>query len=270
VLAVLLHVLFGVVIWFEMQWPPARAVVATGPEQAMEIRFIAVAPPAPAAPDIPPPPASPPPRPSTPALAPTRVPPRKPEPAAKDAMTMQVPAAPPVHLFDNNGQPQLPPAAATAPAPVPGYVQRTPQGDTRIMRHDNPIKYQATRFDDGWGKGNAVDQTLQKLVDKTTLKKTIRLPGGIRVHCAVFLLFAGCGGEPPPPPSAKDGDERLSMAPAKPLAADPHPPKPPSVEACIAMYRAGKPLEWGCPIDTPRRAVDDELRERERQRSHPR
>jgi len=33
------------------------------------------------------------------------------------------------------------------------------------------------------------------------------------------------------------------------------------VEACIAMYRAGKPLAYGCPVDTPDRAVDAELRE---------
>jgi hypothetical protein len=52
------------------------------------------------------------------------------------------------------------------------------------------------------------------------------------------------------------------MAPAQSLAPDPQAPKPPSVEACIAMYRAGKPLAHGCPVDTPIRAVDAELRER--------
>ena len=96
------------------------------------------------------------------------------------------------------------------------------------------------------------------------MKKTIRLPGGVRIHCGVSLamLAGGCGGDPPPPPSAKDGDERLSMAPAKPLGGDAHAPPKPSEEACIAMYRAGKPLAWGCPVDTPNRAVDAELRER--------
>jgi hypothetical protein len=145
-----------------------------------------------------------------------------------------------------------------------------PQGDTRVMSHDNPITYQATRFDGDWAKGNTVDQALQKIVDKTTVKKTVRLPGGVRVHCAVFLLFGGCSGEPPAPPSAKDGDERLSMAPAKSLAPDPHPPTPPTVEACIAMYRDGKPLAWGCPVDTPKRAIDEETRERAAgARGHP-
>ncbi|MHB1271965.1 MAG: hypothetical protein ACYCZD_04200 [Rhodanobacter sp.] len=67
---------------------------------------------------------------------------------------------------------------------------------------------------------------------------------------------------PPAPPSAKEGDERLSMAPARPLAIDPHAPAPPGVEACIAMYRAGQPLAPGCPVDTPDRSVDAELRTR--------
>ena len=164
-------------------------------------------------------------------------------------------------LFDAQGRPLLPAPASSAP--LPGYVQRMPQGDTRIMQHDDPIKYRPTRFAEDWQRGgSSVDDALQKLVDKTTLKKTIRLPGGIRVHCAVSLamLAGGCGGEPPPPASAKDGDERLNMAPAVPLDARAHRSKPPSVEACIAMYRAGKPLAYGCPVDTPNRAVDAELR----------
>ncbi|MGC1547062.1 MAG: hypothetical protein WA777_00885, partial [Rhodanobacter sp.] len=69
-----------------------------------------------------------------------------------------------------------------------------------------------------------------------------------------------CGMPPAAPPST-DGDERLNMA-STPLAADPHAPKPPSVEECIAVYRANKPLPYGCPVDTPTRAVDAELRER--------
>ena len=139
-----------------------------------------------------------------------------------------------------------------------------PQGDARIMQHDSPIEYRPTRFADDWNRGDSsVDQALQKLVDKTTVKKTIRLRGGVRVHCAVSLamLAGGCGGDPPPPPSAKDGDERLNMAPASSLDGRAHGLKPPSVEACIAMYRAGKPLAYGCPVDTPNRAVDAELRE---------
>jgi hypothetical protein len=258
--AVILHAVFIVVMWREMRPPVIADVVHVRLDQVMQMRFIEASVPTAAAP---PPPAAPLPLPPP---APKPAPPRRPEPNAKDALTIQSPPQPvesaPARLFDRNGQPLLP-SAARAPAPAtPGYASHLPQGDTRIMQHDDPIKYQATRFDGDWAKGNTVDQALQKLVDKTTVKKTVRLPGGVRVHCAVFLLFGGCSGEPPAPPSAKDGDERLSMAPAKSLAADPHPPKPPGIDACIAMYRVGKPLAWGCPVDTPNRAIDQQTRER--------
>ncbi|WP_449429246.1 hypothetical protein [Rhodanobacter umsongensis] len=253
VVAMLLHVLFMLVIWGEMH---PRAVVRppVPPEEVLQVRFITPAPPPAVPPPVPPPPPTP------------RVLPKPHEPVSKEATTVQLPPAPKPadtsRLFDSNGQPRLPAAAASAP--TPGYVQNLPKGDMQIMRHDSPIKYQPTRFEDDWsGKGNVVDNALQKLVDKTTVKKTIRLPGGVRIHCgiSIAMLAGGCGGDPPPPPSAKDGDERLSMA-ATPLAVDPHAPKPPSVEACIAMYRAGKPLAWGCPVDTPNRAVDAEMHDR--------
>ena len=35
-----------------------------------------------------------------------------------------------------------------------------------------------------------------------------------------------------------------------------------SVEECIAIYRAEKPLPQGCPIDTPTRSVDADMQER--------
>jgi hypothetical protein len=250
-----LHALFVLVIWQQMRPPTIRTTVRTQADDVLQVRFITRAPDTVAAP---PPPATPaPPRP--------RVPPRPHEPPAKNAMTLQVPTPAPAtpRLYDEHGQPLLPAAAASAPAP--DYVQHLPQGDARIMQHRSPVTYQATRFEKDWNSNsNAIDSALQKLVDKTTVKKTIRLPGGVRIHCGVSLamLAGGCGGDPPPPPSAKDGDERLSMAPAKPLAGDAHAPPKPSEEACIAMYRAGKPLAWGCPVDTPNRAVDAELRER--------
>lgn len=256
VVALLLHAAFTVVIWYGMS-PPS---IATPPDmhadEVLQVRFITRAP---ASRVVPPPMQAPPPPPRARAL------PKRPEPLAKNAMTLQVPApsaAEPLRLYDENGQPLLPATAASAP--TPGYVQNQPRGDARIMQHDSPIKYQPTRFEDDWAKGNAVDRALQKLVDKTTLKKTIRLPRGVRIHCAISIaaLAGGCGGEPPPPPSAKDGDERLSMAPAQPLDGAAHAPKKPDEADCIAMYRAGKPLAWGCPVDTPNRAVDAELRER--------
>ncbi len=254
VLVLLLHGLFGLIAWFGTRPPASKPEVTATAEQFMQVRFFdsrpaMVAPPPPAMPKPPPP--------HTP-----------PVPPAKGALVVQTPpsvtAAPP-RLFDDQGRPLLPATAVSAPAPVPGYVQRTPQGDTQIMKHDSPIKYRPTRFEDDWREGgSSVDDALQKLVDKTTVKKTIRLPGGLRIHCAVSLamLAGGCGGDPPPPPSRKDGDERLNMAPARSLDGDAHGFKPPSVESCIAMYRAGEPLSHGCPVDTPNRSVDAELRER--------
>lgn len=248
----LLHGLFALLAWLAMR-PAAPLPAPAAPEELMQVRLIDNTPVA----HAPPPPLALPPAPAAPPA------PKHREPPAKNAMVLQAPPAPAPRLFDEHGQPLLPAHASTAPPPE--YVQQMPQGDTRIMRHDSPIKYRSTRFEKDWDPGaNAVDSALQKLVDKTTVKKTIRLPGGIRLHCAVSLamLAGGCGGDPPPPPSRKDGDERLNMAPARSLDGHEHGPKPPSVEACIAMYRAGKPLAHGCPVDTPNRAVDAELRER--------
>jgi hypothetical protein len=246
----LLHALFALVAWYGTR-PPVPHEEAP-PEQFLQIRLIEDTP----ASHAPPPLALPPAPPAAP--PPTRA---RPEPPAKGAMVVQ---APPLRLYDEHGQPLLPPAPVSS-APVPGYVQRMPQGDTQVMRHDSPVKYKPTRFADDWDKGgSSVDSALQKLVDKTTKKTTIHLPGGIRIHCAVSLamLAGGCGGDSPPPPSAKSGDMRLNMAPASTPDGRTHGFTPPGVEACIAMYRAGKPLAQGCPVDTPDRAVDEELRER--------
>ncbi len=248
--ALLLHALFALVVWQQMR-PRLPAAPHASREEALEVRFITSTPPAAALP---------PPAPSAPSRP--RTPPRH-EPPAQNAMALQLPApAAASRLYDKQGQPLLPAPAASAPAS--DYVSNLPRDDARIMQHRSPVEYQATRFDKDWGGGNAFDSALQKLVDKTTLKQTIRLPRGVRIHCAVSLamLAGGCGGQPPPPPSAKDGDERLSMAPAAPLDGAAHLPPKPDEAACIAMYRAGKPLAWGCPVDTPHRAVDAELRER--------
>jgi hypothetical protein len=262
----LLHGFFGWFVWRQMR-PDAQPSSAAAPAagDAIEIRFIPRSPepsaaPLPPAPPVPPPSARPP-----KAAVRTRVV-IKPEPPAKDAMTVQLPAATSDHapapaLFDKNGQPLLPASAtSTPPAPEADYVQRMPTDSDKVMQHSTPVKYAPTRFDKYWHKTSTVDGALQKAVDATTVKKTFNLPGGVHIHCAVSvaMLAGGCGGDPPPPPSKKDGDERLSMPSARQFGKDPHPPTPPSIEACIAMYRADKPLEQGCPVDTPNRAVDAE------------
>jgi hypothetical protein len=159
----------------------------------------------------------------------------------------------------------LPSASSAAPAAAPGYVQRTPQGDTKVMQHDSPITYKPTRFEEGFSHGgSSVDDALQRAVDSTTVKKTFHIAPGVRIHCAISFaaLAGGCGGDPPPPPSSKSGDMRLNMAPASALAPSTSTPSPPSLDECIAIYRADKPLPQGCPVDTPTRSVDAELRDR--------
>ncbi|WP_333680486.1 hypothetical protein [Dyella sp.] len=252
--ALLLHIFFFIAVWYEMK-PGVRApeVVQVQLDQGIHVRFIARST---VQPQAAPPPITPPPRPVR-------------EPPSHNAMTMHLPTSAPAPqpapatsvphplLFDRTGQIVLPATASSAPAPA--YVQRAPQGDTQIMHDRDIIKYKPTRLDPYWRKSsNAIDDALQKAVEKTTVKKTIQLPGGIRIHCGISLaaLGGGCGGDPPPPPPPTDGDERLNMAPA-PLVKGTSIPKP-DVATCIADYRAGKPLPYGCPVDTPTRAVDAE------------
>ncbi len=133
------------------------------------------------------------------------------------------------------------------------------------MQHNSPITYKPTRFEEGFSHGgSSIDDALQRAVDSTTVKKTFHIAPGVRIHCAISFaaLAGGCGGDPPPPPSSKSGDMRLNMAPANALAPGTSTQPPPSIDECIAIYRADKPLPQGCPVDTPTRSVDAELRER--------
>lgn len=254
-IALVLHVLFVAVVWYEMKPAPLPPqVVQVQIDQGIQVRFIARGP-APSKAEPPP-------------IAPPPPPPPARELVSKSAMTVRMPASPapqpapatsaprPV-LFDRTGRVVLPANASSAPSA--DYVQHEPQGDTQIMHNKDLIKYKPTKLDPYWRKStNAIDDALQKAVEKTTVKKTIELPGGIRIHCGIAFaaLAGGCGGDPPPPPPPTDGDERLNMAPAS-LVKGNNPPKP-DLATCIADYRAGKPLPYGCPVDTPARAVDAE------------
>jgi hypothetical protein len=257
VVAVVLHGLFMLAIWYGMRPPPIAAPTEMHADEVLQVRFITRVPASHAAPpDM----QAPPPPPKARAL------PKRSEPVAKNAMTLQVPTPKPAaaaRLYDEHGQPLLP--AASASAPAPGYVQRLPQGDTRVMQHADPIKYKATRFEQYFPPPDetAGGAAVRHAVDAVVKSKDVDLPGGVHLKCMTVLGIPtpNCI-NPPAPPSAKDGDERLSMAPAKPLDGEAHAPKKPDEAACIAMYRAGKPLAWGCPVDTPNRAVDAELRER--------
>lgn len=257
VVAVLLHALFVVAIWYGMRPPSTKATGQARPDEILQVRFLARTPATIV--EAPPPLQAPPP-------PPPRALPRRPEPVAKDAMTLQLPTPKPAdaaRLYDEHGLPLLPAAAASAPAP--GYVQHLPQGDARIMQHSSPVKYQSTRFEQYFPPPDetAGGAAVRHVIDAVVKTQEVNLPGGVHLKCMTVLGIPtpDCI-NPPAPPSAKDGDERLSMAPARPLDGEAHAPPKPAVEACIAMYRTGKPLVWGCPVDTPNRAVDAELRAR--------
>ncbi|MDE3072558.1 MAG: hypothetical protein KGJ63_07455 [Pseudomonadota bacterium] len=253
---VLLHGLFMLLVWHEMR-PPAAAptVVHLRLDQSLQLRFVASAPAA----TVRPAPAMRPPPPPAPAR-------RIHAPPAAAAMTLRLPTPGPprtLRLYDRDGQPLLPAQAASAS--TAGLASPALSGDTRIMRHTDPVRYRATRFEryfppPGETLGGAAVRHVVEAVVKST---AVDLPRGIHLKCTTVLgiPIPNCI-DPPAPPSAKEGDERLSMAPARPLAIDPHAPAPPGVAACIAMYRAGRSLAQGCPVDTPGRSVDAELRMR--------
>jgi hypothetical protein len=166
-------------------------------------------------------------------------------------------------LFDRNGQPLLPPSPASVATPAPDYIPRLPQGDAEVMRHDDPIQYRSTRFEQYFPPSHEtlLGQTVRGVLRSTHTgdSKSVDLPGGVHLKCKTLLgIPTPMCQDPPAAPPKKDGDERLSMAPAQPLAKSLHGPPPPSEAQCIALYRDGKPLPWGCPVDTPSRAVDAE------------
>jgi hypothetical protein len=258
-IALLLHVLFMTVLWYEMKpGLQRRAPQGVPVDNAIQVRFISRSAgnsPAPPPITLPPPPPTVP-KPSRELVSKNAMTVHLPEPTPQPAAS--TPPTPQPMLFDRTGRIILPANASSAPAaPAPDYVQRGPQGDTQIMHDRDPIKYKPTKLDPYWRKSsNAVDDALQKVVEKTTVTKTIQLPKGIRIHCGISLaaLAGGCGGEPPPPPPSSDGDERLNMAPASLVKGGAAPAKP-DVATCIAIYKAGKPLPYGCPVDTPARAA---------------
>jgi hypothetical protein len=273
-IVLVLHALFIWLTWHEMRSLPEWATAEHRHRDALQVRLIprpVSLSPAAAAPPIAPP--SP-----TPPAPPAVKPPVVHEAPARNAMTVSLPPTPPApatsvppspQLYDAAGRVVLPSSSSTAPAPeAPGYVQRGPQGDSKVMQHNSPVTYQATRFEKDWSKGgSAVDDVLQRAADKTTVKHTFHLAPGVRIHCAITFaaLAGGCGGDPPPSPPSNDGDMRMNMAPASQLAPGSPEPKAPSVDECIAIYRANKPLPHGCPVDTPTRSVDAEMRERAHQ-----
>ncbi|WP_284322479.1 hypothetical protein [Dyella acidisoli] len=254
-IALVLHVLFVAVVWYEMKATPMPPqVVRVQFDQGIQVRFITRS----SAPSKAPPPFALPP------------PPLAREPVSKNAMTLRMPASstpPPAPatsvphpaLFDRTGQIVLPASASSAPSA--DYVQHGPQGDAQIMQHRAGAQYQSApnQFKQYFPPPHEsfVAGVLRKLNGSESNSKSVDLPGGIHLKCQKVLGIPtpNCG-IPPDPPPPTDGDERLNMAPASLVKGNALPK--PDLATCIADYRAGKPLAQGCPVDTPARAVDAE------------
>lgn len=277
VVAIVFHVLLFILARLAMQphaesWAPPY-IIDTKP---LEVRLLDREP-RPATASVPPPPALP----VEPAKAvPTKAVPPKvvreisqnplppppktaaTEPPAPGAMTATVA---PAHadVYDKQGSVKLPPAPPST-APAPNYVQQMPKGDDKVMSHKSPLSYKETRFDKDWVpvRENIVQAGVRNVVQAITVNQTIDVGSGARVDCSFMIVFASCGGNPPPPPPKKDGDKRLSMPPANPLVKDLNPPPAVDLEECFRIYRAGEPLPYGCPTDTPQQAVDEERKRR--------
>lgn len=277
VAAIVLHVFIVMLVRYEMQ---PRLMSDFAPpvdrDDVLEVRFIPPARPAPPVTDVPPPPpvVEPPPKVRSPEA--TRPePPRRREPpkdeAPADAPPAPAPAqAPQPALFGSDGSIVMPKQGAGSTTQA-DFVPRKPTDDTGIMSHKTTVTYTQTRFEKDWAPRdeNILNKGLRRAIETTTVKKTIDLGHGTRIKCATvfFVLPVGCGGEDPSKAAKKDGDARLSMAPANPLVKDlPDQPKPMTEAECIAAYRKDERLPQGCSTDIPIKAMDQENAERDR---HP-
>lgn len=202
------HVL--VIVWV-MWGAPARRVA---PGHAIEVTFFRTRP-------LPPPPPSLS-WPTLPAAPPPPVHLAHPVPRRADAITATMEEPPRrLNLYGANGQVLLPQGGP--PTSAPAYREVVPQGDA-VLTIKTPLHYKPTQFNDAWAPVNQTNggKLLSRIVDKTTIKKTVKLPTGDRVTCAVNPLLAlagglfGCHGQIPPPPK-NDNDIRFSLPPAETL-----------------------------------------------------
>lgn len=262
-IVLVLHALFALVLWYEMQ-PKAQLQQMAEPvetDQAMFVRLID-APKTPRAAPPPAPPAQAPPLPQPVAIARPR--PVVHEKPHNDAMVVQdheAKPAPAVSVATPSAVTlnALPPPAAAETSYAstnPKIKAAKPTDDSQIMQHDyNRMHTKTTRFEKyfpppnetaggaaGRHIGNAIQAIAKSICDP---KRT-----GFNPLC----------GAPPIPPSPKDGDERLSLPPASLTGDDPNPAKP-TLASCIAEYKDTKPLSDGCPLNTPDLAFKAEVDE---------
>jgi hypothetical protein len=256
------HILLFLAIRYEMR-PQMQKDIAIPPARdvPLEVRFIERAPPRT--------PVSSEPTQSRPSLATRPAEPLRKMPKATPAAS-QTPLPTPERVPFSRSSAADPPATQKSdPTEVtPDYRPQRPTDSAGVMSHRDIVGYTKSRFDDAWAPRdeNVVSRGLRRAQDAATIKKTLDLGHGVRVHCAVGPLGGGCGfGDAPSKAAAKDGDVRLSMAPATALVKDmPGASSPPSEAECVAAYRADARVPQGCPSNTPLKAMDAENAERVR------
>jgi hypothetical protein len=267
-LVLVLHALFALALWYEMQLKPLQLAVAhVETDRVLTVRLIDQ----PSKPRVAPPPEPPtPPKLAPPQVVSPRVRPVTHEKSPPGAMVVQDHEAAPApaasvatpsttSLFAKDGSVHLPP---TTQAPWPTTNAKPtpakPADDRQIMEHDlDRMHTKTTRFEKyfpppnetaggavGRHIGDAIKAMAASICDPT------------KPSTATNLL---CGA-PPIPPSPKDGDERLNLPPPS-RAGDPNPADAPPLSTCIAEYNAIKPLSYGCPLNTPDLAFKAEMRE---------
>ncbi|MFC5525334.1 hypothetical protein ACFPPA_06220 [Rhodanobacter ginsengisoli] len=268
-MALVLHALFALALWNEMQPRPAPlTVVHIAIGQALTVRLLDHSS-APRAAQPPAPPTSPglvPPR----RLVTSRVRPVTHEKPHRDAMVVQDHRAAPapatsvttpsdISLFAKDGSVRLPPTTASTWAAANTRTKPAkPADDRRIMQHDsNRMHYKATRFEKYFPPPNETAGGALGRHIGDAIRAIAKSSCDPRNPSTASNLLCGL---PPLPPSPKDGDERLNLPPP-PLADDPHPTQSLPLSTCIAEYKADKPLPYGCPINTPDLAFKAEMRE---------
>lgn len=261
-----LHALFALALWYEMQPGSKHPAMANADnDRALIVRLIdhparphaAQSPEPPALREKPVPPRQ---------VATSTVSPLTHEKPRHDAMVVQDHQAAPAPAASVTTSPaisafgvHLPPATEPAPATANAKAEAAkPADDRQIMQHDsNRMQYKATRFEKyfpppnetaGGAVGRHIGDALKEIA------KSVCDPD--KKSTAANPLCAA----PPPPASPMDRDARLNLPPA-PLANDPNPPKGPSIASCIAEYKSEQPLSSGCPANTPDLAFKAEMRE---------
>ena len=125
--------------------------------------------------------------------------------------TPAVDATPQVRLYGPDGRLDLPKLSAE-PAMGPPYEFHAPAVvKSPIMRHESPLPYTATEFEQYWPPDD--ETALGAFVRRNTVSKTWRTKDGGQISCTWMLFIGGCGwGYAPPNP---EGLKKLRFDPPR-------------------------------------------------------